>query len=167
MNPSVRLDGTIQALREFFGRDFQEYEPGKVYAPFITHAGGTTCQNPIIIGYIKTGKLAWMEQWIEVCKCLDTGKWCYGINTASDDCEGNNSGGGGYYCFTRLPHPNYLKMAIYDSPEDAIMAAIRATEKSLDERGDSCNKGTRKMLALSREQLKGKPKQVIQLSLFD
>ncbi len=165
MNPNKRTDGTIQGLREFYGRNFQEYAPGKVYEPFYERSGGCTCANPIIIGYIKTGKLAWMEQWIEVCQC-ETGKWGWACTTASDSCEGHNNASGSSFCFVHIPHPNYTSYYCYDSAEDAIKGAIAHISKNLDERGDRDNKGTRKMLALALSQLKPKAPEVIQLSLF-
>jgi len=166
MNPSVRKDGSIGALSAFYGRDFQEYEPGKTFAPFYkSEHSDYTCGNPIIIGYCKTGKLAWMEQWIEVCKCEDNGKYGFGMNTASDSCEGHNNLSSNH-CFVHLPHPNYGIVYMYDSPEDAIRGAISKMRKILDEIGDEWNKGSRKMIALAESQLLPKEPRYTQLELF-
>lgn len=160
-------DGTIEGLREFYGRDFQEYEPGKVFRPFYTTPGGHSCGNPIIIGFIKTGRLAWMEQWIEVCKCADNGKYGWACNTASDSCEGHNRAQFPSRCFFKLPHQNYKRFYCYDSAEDAIRGAIAAISDALDRAGDSDNKGTRKMVSLAKQQLRQKEPEIIELNLFE
>lgn len=165
MNTNKKTDGTIQGLREFYERDFQEYKPNKTFAPFYQHKFSEySCGNPIIIGFVKTGKLAWMEQWIEVSKCEDNGKYGWGCSTCSDTCEGHNKGPAARHAFFHLPHPNYAQFYSYDSAEDAVRAAIEYIGKLLDERGDGDNKGTRKMLGLAREQLYAPTE--IQLSLF-
>lgn len=168
MNTNTKTKyGTVQQLREFYERDFQEYEPGKVFAPFtVSPHSEYSCGNPVIVGYIKTGKLAWMEQWIEVCKSADNGKYGYGYNTCSDTCEGHSSGPGCRHCFVHFPHENYSRFYTFDSVEDAIRGAIQFAEKILAERGDAHNKGTRKMLALALSQLQAPEPTCTQLSLF-
>lgn len=152
MNTSVHPDGTIKALAEFYGRDFQEYKPGKVFAPFYkSDHSDYTCGNPIIIGHCKTGRLAWQEQWIEVCKA-ENGKWGYGMNTASDSCEGHNQFSS-WHAMVIMPHRNYAKLYVYNNAEDAIRAAIGRIKASIEAIGPKDNKGTLKMALLAERQL--------------
>ena len=152
MNTSIHKDGSIKALAEFYGRDFQEYKPGKVFAPFYKSGHSNyTCGNPIIIGYCKTGRLSWMEQWIEVCKG-ENGKYGFGMNTACDSCEGHNQFSS-RHAMVVFPHPAYARLYIYDSVEDAIRAAIDRIKFTLAENGVGDNKGTLKMSLVAERQL--------------
>lgn len=118
--------------------------------PFRFHDGDGRicgrCINPIILGYTRSGDLAWQYNHIEVAKTADG--WIYGYSTAGDDVESNEVPGS---------HPAGVWMAntkTWPTMEDAARECLRMLAGWLAGHPKyTKNKGFREMLRRAEDEI--------------
>lgn len=104
------------------------------------------CRNPIILGYTRSGDLAWQYNHIEVAKTADG--WIYGYNTAGDEIEANE------VPFSRRAGVWMTNTKTWPTMEDAAREAIRVLAGWLAEHPKyTKNKGFREMLRRAEDKI--------------